>query len=185
MHSTTDYIVFGLLLFYFFRGYSLGLLRTLLGPISLFLGTVASFIYYIKTSNVLISLVIGIVGPVAINILLSLILKFSKKISPDQKSFFSLRRLLAGLINASWYGAIIAITLVLLVIIPYPVKWFQRTQDDIVSSISYRVLYQLFPKNMITAKKQIDMSLKLLHDPSVAEKIENTQEYRDFIDNKK
>jgi len=71
----TDSITFILSVLMMMRGFSRGLMQSLIGPFSIIITTIVSAAYYAATKNILVSLLIGTIGPLILAVFLKFILK--------------------------------------------------------------------------------------------------------------
>jgi len=183
--NITDIIVGLVLAVYFLNGMRKGLIRTLLGPISLIIACFIAFIYFHQTKNLIISLLISIIGPVIISITVIILLKFWNKFRKKESSLTKLSRLVGGCISLFWSGIIIALVLLFISIFPMTIGKLKTVQNNVITSNSYRAVFylkkQLFPKVNIEIQKLIEV----LDDPKKLKKIQQTQSYQDLMADKK
>src|SRR3989338_4323676 len=102
MKFTVDFIILCLLLIFFWAGWLKGLLRSLIGPISLGLSLTAGLIYYWITQKFFYAVLITLFGPIALNIIFSIILKIWNKATSDKSSPRLASRILGGLFSLLW-----------------------------------------------------------------------------------
>ena len=112
--AITDLITFSLSLFFIIRGSSRGFMRSLINPFSIIATTILSIIYYQNTKDMLISMLIGSIGPIVLTFFLKSILStFSTATNTDIKPNF-LSRFGGALLTLIWGWAFIVFTLILL-----------------------------------------------------------------------
>ncbi len=178
--SITDVAVFIFSLLFFFNGWAKGLMRILLSPVSLLIGTALSYVYYLHTRNLLIALILGIILPFILNILLLLILKFwnqkvDKKMPPSFPS-----RIAGSLLGLGWGIGMIVLTLLLLAIIPANVFPLAQIQKDLRRSFSYHLL-QKFTDGLPTVE-DTSQALSEINDEEKIKQIKTSEEYRTLND---
>ena len=111
----TDIIIFLSLLYHFLIGWQKGLLDTLIGPISFIATSIFSYIYYQQTHNLIVSLLIGTLGPIVIHILYSIFKNLTRDKNKKETFELSLPRILAGIIHASWSFVMLTLCLILII----------------------------------------------------------------------
>ena len=171
--TAIDAIVLVLLILFFARGMINGALRTLLGPISLALGTAAAYLYYQQTHNGLISLGIGILGPFVIRILLSIGLNFWQQAggNPSMAS-----RIAGGMLGVIYSGSLLALTIILITVLPFDFPWIKSIKKNILASRSYAFIHQI-SGNLFPASAS-----KTANAPGGPEKtLESTDEFQEVI----
>ncbi len=184
--TLTDKIIFFTGLFLFWRGWSKGFPKTILGPLALIAGSALSYFYYLLSHNLLAAVAIGIVAPIIFNVIFSMTLKmlFSK----DEKKHVSLlSRLSGGLLNTLWGEFFLLTGVVLLMMIPLQLPTLNNAQADIQSSYTYAqlkpILHRLFNSETIA---QYDPSKFIaLSDPKVLKAIEKSKEYQDILNDER
>lgn len=138
----TDIVILVLVVLYALSGWKKGLMRILLGPLSLAVCVILSFWYYQRTQNVWLSLAIGVLGPFFLNGLLSIVLALLRKaIHGDDDTGPSVFSRLAGsLVNVTWSGGLILISLYLFTRIPADTFNVGALRKDVERSWSYAVM---------------------------------------------
>jgi len=181
----TDKIIFFAVILLLWRGWSKGILRTIFGPIALIICSVLSYAYYLYTRDMVIAAAIGIVAPIVLNILFSIMLNL---ISHDKDKNTSLiGRIIAALLNLLWGGFIIAVMLFTILMIPFDLPLLQRAQKDIERSSSYVLIKPVIDQTLQKHNVQpIDPSkLAALSDPKKMEEVEKTEEYQSLVNDKR
>lgn len=132
----TDSIMFIVSLMLMLRGFSRGFMHSLIGPISIIITTFISAVYYQATKNVVVSLLIGTIGPLILAVFLRFILKeWARTTNNDIKPSF-LSCTAGALLTLSWGWVFIVFLILLLTILPMPGK-LAVAQNDILRSMSY------------------------------------------------
>jgi uncharacterized membrane protein len=181
MRVTTDNIILVILLYLFYKGWRRGFLKTLLGPISLMAGCIMGFVYYQKTANMALSLVISILSPFLINMLASVLLRLWHKTVNADEPLSLLSRLCGSGISISWGGSYAAITLILIgVSPPLPFKWFDHIRQDVTTSKSY-ALIDHWLEDKIPATLDIKKITDVLSDQNKLEEFRSSQEFQDVM----
>ncbi len=186
--AITDLITLLLSVFLLMRGSSRGFLNSLLGPLCLILASVISILYYQATKDIVISLIIGLIGP----LLLVFILKFFiRTLSGDiETSSTLLSRLGGALLTLIWGWVFIVLTLFVLTLLPPLGKVTIAMHDDIVRSKSYllvkpveKLIFAAQPSNT-TANKKASVTAdaqslahdqrfqKVMQDPEIQKAVE-------------
>jgi hypothetical protein len=173
------------------RGSSRGFVRSLLGPFSIIVASILSIVYYQNTKEMVLSLAIGLVGPLFLQLLLKSFLKtWAKATNTDVKPDF-LSRFGGSILTLIWGWVFIVFTLILLVVLPPLGKTLAAVHNDVVKSISYcRIAKPLEDTFFATSKKNIpvatntDLNLdvksltedprfqKVLQDPDIQQDID-------------
>ncbi len=134
--AVTDIVTLALSIFFLVRGASRGFMRSLTVPFSIIAASVISIIYYQATQDMVASLLIGLVGPLLLNLLLKLLLKTSA--SPDVKTSF-LSRWGGAVLTLVWGWVFIIFTLILLTVLPPWEKTLAAVHNDVMRSSSYLI----------------------------------------------
>ena len=112
----TDGIIIIISIFLLIRGSSRGFMRSLINPFSIIITSILSVIYYQITKNAIVSLLIGLLGPLLLGFILkgllsSWITATNSDIKPN-----SLSQLGGALLTLAWGWVFIALTLILLTV---------------------------------------------------------------------
>ena len=172
-----DLIIFCLLLIFFWAGWLKGILRSLIGPISLGLSLAAGLIYYWITQKFFYSVLISLFGPIALNIILSIILKTWNKTVSDKSSPKLTSRILGGLFSLLWYGSIFMVTLILIAVVPIRIPGFSKIQEFILLSKTYSAIDKL-TGNKIAILFDVKNMITILKDPQTKAAIESSPAYQ-------
>ena len=181
--NSVDFIVLGVLGFYFWRGWAKGLFRSLLGPVALVVCFVYSYIYFQRTNNFVVSLVICVLGPIFLNIIfigLFAILKKAKK-KTDEKDPDELRnRLFGGLINVLWIGFLLFLSLSFFAMIPIKVPGLENARKAVVESKSISFISGVMGDRMAFLRKDTE-PIDVEVDQSYLPKLQKTSEYAQLM----
>ena len=178
MSSITDSIVLALTLYFLYRGWSRGLLRTLVGPTALLVGCLGAFIYYAQSHNIIVAFIISIVAPLILNIFFSLALavwhkmtKTENPISPASRAWGAGLCALCGDIN-------ILLIIVLIALVPINAFWIERIRQDIFNSVTYSLVNQ-WTRHLVP-EKSIDIRAvsRALKDPDQIQRLQSSAEYQ-------
>jgi hypothetical protein len=171
-------------------------MNSLLGPFSIIAASILSIIYYQITKEMMISLAIGLVGPLLFLLILKSILKiWTKATHTDIKpAFFS--RLAGSILTLIWGWVFIVFTLILLSVLPPLGKPLAAMHNDVIKSMSYCRLAQPLKGIFFAAPKRQDTVVtsnalifdskslaedprfqKILQDPEIQKEIDA----RDFV----
>jgi hypothetical protein len=187
----TDILTFGCIIFLGVRGFQRGFLGSLFGPLALILASIVSIVYYLGTKDLVVSLIIGLIGPFILAWILRASLKtwnqWKQVYNPDaQLSLIS--RIFGIFISVSWGLVMIIITVLLLVIVPPVNESLKAMNRDIRSSWLYSVIKpfdmmaeeenkdpnvpQTTPEQRIEALSQDARIQALLQDQQIQEAIQ-------------
>jgi hypothetical protein len=139
-------------------------MNSILGPFSLITATIISIIYFQTTKNMVISVIIGTIGPIALNFILRFFIRsWTKATHTETKpDFFS--RLAGAVLTLIWGWVFIVFTLILLAVLPAAWgKTWAAVHEDVTKSISYAQIIQPLEK------KALDAASK--NDPALAQKM--------------
>lgn len=189
--TITDYIILVLSLFLLARGAARGFIRSLLAPISLIITTILSILYYQATHDLIVSLLLGLLGPILLHHLLKFLLKtFARATNTDTSpGFFS--SFAGSVLTLAWGWVFIALTLILLALFPAKENFWTPYHKDLTASISYKIIApweeKLFPlpKEKSTDKTRLSSTAdtqSLAQDPrfqKILQDAEIQQEIKD------
>ena len=181
MNYLTDLLVLGCSLCFFYSGWQKGLFRTLLNPISLVLGSIIALIYYNNTHDFLISLLIGIISPLLIHIIFLYLLKLVAKPWDKNQPGFSITRLWAGLISMLWSDSLLFLTLLFIALVPVKSTPFNRIQDNVTSSLTYKLVNQLTGDRLPTKSRNLEKMTQMLDDPDKVEAIRANPKFQEVL----
>lgn len=178
MSSITDSIVLVLTLYFLYRGWSRGLLRTLVGPIALIVGCLGAFIYYAQTHNIIVAFIISIVAPLILNIFFSLTLAVWHKMTKTENPISPASRAFGAGLCALWGDINTLLIIVLIAMIPSNASWIESVRQDIFNSGTYSLVDQ-WTKHLVP-KKSIDIRAvsQVLKDPNQMQRLQSSAEYK-------
>lgn len=178
MSSITDSVVLALTLYFLYRGWSRGLLRTLVGPIALIAGCLGAFIYYTQTHNIIVAFIISIVAPLILNISFSLALAVWHKMTKTESPVSPASRVWGAGLCALWGGINILLIIVLIALIPINTFWSERIRRDIFNSVTYS-LVDRWTKHLVP-QKSIDIRAvsQILKNPDRMQRLQSSTEYK-------
>lgn len=183
MHYLTDIIVVVFAAYFFLSGWKKGVLRIILGPISLLIGTIAAYIYYINTHDLLKSLIFSIAAPVLIHLFFALILKLSSSIFKKESKPSTLSSFLAALFSLTWSGSILIFCILLIVFMPVKALWFQNIQANIFQSKTFSILDQISGKRISAVTIKTQNIANVLQDKEKMQKLQQTDEFEEIYAN--
>lgn len=183
MSSITDSIVLALTLYFLYRGWSRGLLRTLVGPIALLTGCLMAFIYYTQNHNIIMAFAISIIAPLILNIFFSLALAGWHKMTKTENPISPASRVWGAGLCALWGDINILLIIVLIALIPLNTFWIERIRQDIFSSRAYSFIDQ-WTKHLIP-RKSIDIRAvsEILKNPEQMRDLQSSAEYQAVWEN--
>ncbi|MBF0490747.1 MAG: CvpA family protein [Candidatus Omnitrophica bacterium] len=202
--TITDTIALICCLFLVFKGASQGFLASLLGPLALILGSLVSYVYYLMTNNMIVSLCIGLFGPMVLAWTFRFILRSWNRTNNPDSQLSLISRLAGALLSMSWGMTILVITILLLTFVPPINKPLEQVSKDIHNSEIYGLIKPFDHTNKpsnnskpvseetrkaMAQKKMQELSKDeriqaLIHDPVIAEAIKN-KDYTALISNPK
>ncbi len=181
MGSITDTVVVICLSIFFAIGAFKGFIYSLIGPVSLTIGVIASFFYYSKTNNIFIALVISIFAPIILNILFLISYGMYKKYLAKESFISWLSRLGGAIFSVLWSGAMLGLTLVLITLIPLNNNWLNIIKSNITQSRSYAFIDAMTGDKITSATKDLDTLLVALENPQMRANLEKNEEIKDLI----
>jgi uncharacterized membrane protein required for colicin V production len=181
MYSTTDIISAVCLIFFFYRGWAKGFLRNILGPVSLILSCVLAAIYFRETKNMITSLLIGILGPFALNILFSVLIAVWNKTMDGKKDPSQISRLLGAGVSLLWGGFHLVLILALISLAPGNAGWMKNLKSDVLQSRSYTMVILWIKKLSLEAFPDIGKTAMLLRDPGYSQKLRSLPGYAELM----
>jgi hypothetical protein len=177
MFAITDYVVLAAVLLFGFLGARKGVLKTILGPISLLITSLFAFIYYKTTDDLTVTLVIAILGPFVLKLLFSLIIAIFNKIANKKEKISVPGQLLGALISIIWSVTILVFSIYLATLIPLNNPLINKVQNDIFSSRTYALLNKLTGNKASSSAKKMSRLTDALKDPESLKKLEVSPEY--------
>jgi uncharacterized membrane protein len=136
----SDLISVILMVFLSLLGYSRGFLRSIFGPLALVIATVVSFVYWVWTKDLVVSLCIGLVGPFLLTWIFKFLLNsFKKATNPEAKPNF-ISSLLGMALTLGWGMVMWLMAVFLVSIIPPIFAPMEMITKDIHQSATYRLI---------------------------------------------
>jgi uncharacterized membrane protein len=187
--TVTDFATLLLSIFFLCRGSSEGFMKSLIGPFSIIVTTILSIIYYQMTKNIILSLLIGLIGPLLLNLVLRFLLKIWAKASNRDIKPNYLSSLGGAILTLAWGWVFIILTLILLTAFPSWGKTLTAVHQDVTKSISYiivrpfkNILFSPSPQKGTTGASQNSSNdakslakdprfQKILQDPDIQNEI--------------
>ena len=152
--TITDIATLILSIFFLNRGASRGFMRSLTGPFSIIVTTIISIIYYQTTEDLIISLLIGLIGPLLLNYFLNFLLKtWAKATNTEIKpGFFSC--LGGSMLTLIWGWVFIIFTLILFTVLPPWGETLTAIHNDVGNSASYGYIAKPLENALFATSKQ-------------------------------
>lgn len=179
-----DSIVSALLLYFLYRGWAKGFLRTLIGPISLIVACIAGIIYYSSTHNIMAGILIGVLGPILLNILFSISINIWHQTVNVNRPLSYASRLLGSGFSLVWGSLHLALMIILLFMIPLDFPWLRHLREQVLLSRSYAVIQQQTKTILPVESLNAPQLLEMLRDPAHLEKVHSLEEYKTLMEEK-
>jgi uncharacterized membrane protein required for colicin V production len=179
-----DFVIAALFVIFFLNGWHKGLLRSILGPISLIVGSIAGYFYYQQQGDLLMALIISVLGPFLLNIILHLLLKIIHWQKEDTSPRLSVGRILGGVFCLIWSGTIVLLILALIMLLPFNVPKLDQVKDAIGASFTYKIISK-FTESKVPSVQEIEKISDVLSDPIKLERIQSMKEFRNLAKNDK
>ncbi|MDO8675666.1 MAG: hypothetical protein Q7K71_06100 [Candidatus Omnitrophota bacterium] len=163
------------------RGASCGFARSVIGPCALIIGTGVAFLYYRVTKDIAVSLAIGLLGPIALSLILKMILGSINASGRVQSGFFS--RLAGAMITALWVAVLALPIVFVLAFLPPIHPSITALRKDIHRSFSYSLLTPFIPAqpaghtDAVKDLHEDERMQALLKDPGVVRALQR----RDYV----
>ncbi len=153
-------------------------MNSLTVPFSIIVATIISIIYYQTTEDMIASLLIGLIGPLLLNLLLKFLLKtWAKAINTEIKPGF-LSRLGGSVLTLIWGWVFIIFALILLTVLPPWGETLTAVHNDVTKSASCLIAKHLEEilfgphdghSQLLAASKQNNDAKSLAEDPRFRE----------------
>jgi hypothetical protein len=183
--NATDICILIISAYYFIGGWQKGFLRTIFGPIALILGSILSYYYYKQTGNLVISILIGLIVPFALNIILSLMIGIWQKSNDEEKEMFTLGSLLGAICNLVWGLTITSLMIFLFLLVPLQISTLQQCQENIHQSQYYSFLNKKFSLDLRKDAMGLDSIQEILKDPKKIERLQNSDGFQALINDER
>ncbi|MBF0483891.1 MAG: CvpA family protein [Candidatus Omnitrophica bacterium] len=180
----TDKIVVVILTIYFLIGWQRGFFKAIIGPIAFIVGTLISAVYYFETKNLIIAVIIGIIAPLVLGVIFSILFRPPPKDKDDNSSptISFVNRAAGGLICAAWSGGMAILCIILVTLIPSNFKPLASIKKDISSSQTYRIVNKLSGHRLKKTVLDIDMFNNLVKSEKVQEDMQKSEAYKNLMD---
>ncbi len=183
LNTNTDIIVAVAFGIFFLCGWMKGFLRSLAGPLSLVVGSLAGIAYYRQTQNIALALTISTVGPFFLNFALSFFLKTWRKTINKDQDLSLISHILGGCFTTLWSGTIFILFFILLTLIPGQLSWLKNIQNDIHNSAIYNLINTLSEDRLSSAHVSIENITELAKNPSKFEEFADAEKFDELMDN--
>ncbi|MEW5895528.1 MAG: CvpA family protein [Candidatus Omnitrophota bacterium] len=180
-----DFALLGAIAFYFWRGWSKGFILSLVGPVSLILCFLYGFFYFKSTSNFLVGLLICLLGPMAINMIVSGLIATIKKAGKSdnkggkEESEF-LGRLAGGIFNIAWISLILFIMVIIISMIPFKIPGLANLGTAVKNSAVFSIISSGMGDRFSFLKKGVQ-PIDLEKAENYFPELKETSEYLDLM----
>ncbi len=180
--TMTDKIILIAALILFWRGWNKGILRTIFGPIALIVCSVLSYFYYMFTRDMIAAAAIGIIAPIVLNILFSIMLNLLAT-GKEKNSIALFSRIGAALLNLIWGEFILVVVIMTILMIPLQLPYLNKAQKDIEGSTAYSLAKPTMDELLKTHNVQpIDPTkIAAFSDPKKVEALEKSPEFQNLV----
>ena len=184
MAAIIDTIIILWVIFIGISGWKKGILRTLVGPLSLIIGTLASIAYFHKTYHMM-GLLLGVIaGPVVLALILSFAIviwhkKVSNSLPPSWPS-----RMLGCIFNLTWAVCLIIPAFMAIAIMPANIPYLKNLQESIIPSRTYSLI-ERFAKGKIPLINDTETVFQVAQNPDKLRNMESTPEFAVLYRDKK
>ncbi len=135
--TVTDILTLILSIVFLMVGASRGFLQSLMGPVAMIVATIISIIYYQCTANIVVSLLIGLLGPILISLILKFLLRTWTVVTNSDIKPDALSAMAGAVLTFIWGWIFIIFTLILLTVLPLWGDAFTAIHRDVAKSSSY------------------------------------------------
>ncbi len=140
-----DIIVLIIVILAFARGFSRGFLRSILAPIAMIVASIGAMIYFKATHDPIISLLIGLFGPLCIQLIVRLFIRTHSIVSGEKIEPSVISRFAGAGVTTVWALIFIGMSLILLAMIPAFNPTMTNIQNSVRSSIAFAPLKIFVP----------------------------------------
>ncbi len=146
MFNLTDLIVVVFFLYFMYAGWTHGVLKILSAPLAFVISIGLAFVHYQRTHNIVLSLLISLVGPLLLKWLFSFLISLLDKAAGDKEEGPSvLSRVMGILINSSWNGGLLLLSLFCLALLPFDLQGLKQIKANIRESLSFHWVTDQIP----------------------------------------
>ena len=182
--AITDYLTFAAILYFAQKGWRKGLMKMVLGPVSLAAGIIIGIVYYHKSHNMTISFLAGAVSPFIIRFLTTLLLALWVKSSNEKPSLSTSSRLTGSAFSILWGECYLAVFLILIGLTPMRFGVLKKIHRDVIGSRSYALLnHWIGKKSPVTSSSLTNIS-NVLSNPQQMGKYKTTEEFNTLMEDK-
>lgn len=179
--NEVDFIVLGLAVFTFWRGWAKGLLRSLLGPVILAGCLGYAYVHYVRTRDILLSLGISILGPIVLNIVFWLLFavfgKMRRREENEEGGFFEASgRMSGGVISMIWTVSIVMACLVFFMVIPVRMPGLEKARTLVSESGGILLVKAALGDRLQFLRKDVQ-PLDLKNNQVSAQRLQESFEY--------
>lgn len=172
----TDFIILIILFVNFLIGWMKGFLRSLVGPLALVACVYLSLDFFAKTQNSAAAIAIALFGPLVLSLIAGFLIRFFLGgVKPGKVSRFA-----GGFLYVLWIGAMIVISIVMVMLIPLQWKPFKVLQSGIRGSLTYKLVAPLMAAYLPKEKTPVSYGPPQTRQQKF-EEIQSTEEYQDLM----
>lgn len=182
--NITDCTVGIALTYFVYRGWSKGLMKTVLGPVSLALGLVMGWIYYQRTHNLITGFLLAAISPFVIRFFISILLALWAKASNEKAVLSTPSRLFGCAFSVLWSGSYLAVFLIALGMIPLKIGALAKIHADVTGSKSYTLISRWAAQQPFFDSPNLAGISDLMDDPQRMEQYKDTPEFNTLIKDK-
>ena len=182
--AITDYITTAAILYFAQKGWRKGLMKMVLGPVSLAAGIIIGVVYYHKSHNMTISFLAGTVSPFVIRFLATFLLALWVKSSNEKPSLSTSSRLTGCAFSILWGGCYVVAFLILLGLAPMRFGVLEKIHADVTGSKSYAILNRWMGKKSPVTSSNLAKISNVLSNPQQLEKYKTTEEFNTLMEDK-
>ncbi len=184
MEDKIDLIIGGIFFLFFIIGCFKGFFKSIIGPISLIACGTYAIIHYNQTQKFFLCITIGMLGPIILNICISILLKVFRKMFNREENISGISRFAGGLISLSWRGFYFVLMILLVVMIPIKNPKFVTFKKALKDSSTYKLAKLHFgDKNFLFTN--LEKVSSAIEDPQIMKEISQSKKFKDLLTNSK
>jgi len=186
MNPITDYVILAILGVLFIRGFRKGFAKIIIGPIAIICALTGAFVYYRQGGSLPICALIAFLGPLIIQIVLTLILRmFTQKSNKEGAPFLTTGKLFGGLVNLVWGGITTALIVLFITILPMNFSWYNRIKEDVLSSRTYGYINRFAQQtDLPISADNYEKALNVFKDPAKTDQLRESPAFQKIAENK-
>ena len=185
MYMTTDIVAVILLLIFFWQGWRLGFVRSVIGPLAFGFSCIIAIFNYDLNSNIVHATLIVIFGTLLLSTLGNLFLYFLRRgVDPERRNYvFFGSRVLGSVISLCWNSVVAAVVILIITLLPAQLHpQLANVQSDIARSktfdyINTNFLYR-FPE-----VHNVYLTIYVFKDPARSQRLSELPEFKQFFAN--